>query len=371
MPHPTNECANHIHSNLRIIPELRSVHIERESFRTHGITLYFKQMYDLNITPEFPFIKCTFWRAARTLLTSDASILEIPEPLWVRFLPKNVFLVATWRLGGLLKNKPKKVVTYAIENNEIRSLIRPGAWGKLLAPPFALALGLWMRANIARIAYGSDGANSTYYALPFVSSIASHQFLELPEASPLWGRPGEKATEKRAIFIGELTDRKGVLELMNAWEIVERSDSKISLAIVGGGQYDERVRSWAEERPEQRIFLGKVPHENIERELIASQVLVAPSKRWGRWREQIGLPIKEGLAHGLTVVTTTETGLAHWLESNDHHVLQQLTPENLANAIQVALAEPLTRDSVVRGLPQQDNRIIADRWLNSNNTEKR
>ncbi len=347
------------------------MHVERESFQTHGITLYFNQMYDLNVTPQLPFMKCTFGRAAWTLLTSDASILEIPEPLWVRFLPKNMFFVATWRLGGLLKNKPKIVVTYAIENNEINSLVKPGAWGRLLARPFALTLGFWMRVNISRIAYGSDGANATYCAMPFVRSIPSQQFLELPEASPLWGRAGDKGMATRAIFIGELTDRKGILELMLAWEIVERSNSEFNLAIVGGGQYEESVRSWAAERPEQRRFLGKVLHEDIEGELILSKVLVAPSKRWGRWREQIGLPIKEGLAHGLTVVTTTETGLAHWLESNDHHVLQELTPEKLANAIQLALTDPLTRDSIVQKLPLQDNRIIADSWLNSNKMEKR
>lgn len=371
MPHPFDENAAYMRTNIRIIPELRSVHVERETLQTPRTTLYFNHMYDLSSTPPRTFTKCTFRLAAQTLFKSDASVLEIPEPLWVRFLPKNICLVAVWRVGGWLKRRPRKVVAYAIENNDLATLLKPGRLGRLLARPFSFALGIWMRANIQKIAYGSDGALATYCSLPFVETIPHRKFLELPKAIHPLGISGENNIEARALFIGELAERKGISDLMRAWELVEQQDSTVKLVIVGGGPFEEVVDSWVAAKPSQRRFLGKILHEDIENELAFSTVLVAPSKRWGRWREQIGLPIKEALSHGLTIVTTAETGLAHWLQLNGHHVLVEPTPEKLSRTIQHALANPLERKCVGEGLPQHDNRIVADSWLYSRKPETR
>jgi glycosyltransferase involved in cell wall biosynthesis len=87
------------------------------------------------------------------------------------------------------------------------------------------------------------------------------------------------------------------------------------------------------------------------------------------WREQVGLPIVEGLAHGCRVVTTDQTGLAGWLREHadrGHRVVPAGgSGADLAAAVLAALTTP-TGDgpgSVLADLPVRDGRLAADDWL--------
>ena len=81
------------------------------------------------------------------------------------------------------------------------------------------------------------------------------------------------------------------------------------------------------------------PREAVHELLASSAVVVMPSVRRPGWREQIGLPLVEGLAHGCRVVTTTETGLADDVRD---HPLVTLTapgdPHDLAAGLRRAMA---------------------------------
>ena len=84
------------------------------------------------------------------------------------------------------------------------------------------------------------------------------------------------------------------------------------------------------------------------------------------WREQVGLPITEGLAHGCVIVTTNETGIATWLRENGHQVIEEReVGRELASAIVAAAQSELTADDVRRQLPDVDGRVAARRWLYS------
>ena len=93
-------------------------------------------------------------------------------------------------------------------------------------------------------------------------------------------------------------------------------------------------------------------------------MVIAPSVPAGRWREQLGLPIIEGLSVGATVVTTTETGLASWLEQQGHTVIPMpRIAELLARATAHALEHPLSVGDVIGTLPATDTRLEVDRWI--------
>ena len=82
------------------------------------------------------------------------------------------------------------------------------------------------------------------------------------------------------------------------------------------------------------------------------------------WREQVGLPVVEGLAHGCTVVTTTETGLAGWLAAHGHEVLPPGAPDGeVAAAVDRALGRRRPAGDVLADLPAADGRLAADRWM--------
>jgi glycosyltransferase involved in cell wall biosynthesis len=106
------------------------------------------------------------------------------------------------------------------------------------------------------------------------------------------------------------------------------------------------------------------PRAQIHQLLASSQVLVLPCQPTPSWREQVGLPIVEGLSYGCTVVTTTETGLASWLAAAGHQVTSaDATAEELAAAILAAVRHPLQAGDVLASLPDVDGRLAADDWL--------
>ncbi|WP_194944204.1 glycosyltransferase family 4 protein [Aeromicrobium sp. S22] len=255
------------------------------------------------------------------------------------------------------------MVTYAIENNDLETLVgkRSGAAHFLVVA----GLRIYIRHFVDRMAFGSPSAASAYASLidgdGGGKSDKYGRFVELP--APRRGGHLD-APSADAIFVGELSIRKGVEHLMAAWELVEKQCSGVRLRVVGTGPLTDKVVAWCSVSPETRDYVGFVEHRALDAHIDQCAVLVAPSRRSGRWREQIGLPIVEGLAAGLTIVTSRDTGLAGWLEAQGHQVIRsEYEVAELADAVLGALATPIPKESVVESLPIEPQRISADRWL--------
>ncbi|NRD08062.1 glycosyltransferase [Rathayibacter agropyri] len=353
--------------SLRIVPELRAVHIERYFETTPAKMIYFKRNYDLEGTTVPPGIEQKNLRDLASLFwNSTAQILEIPEPLWVRFLPTSAVIAFLFKTTGALRSRPRLIATYAMENNDLAKLIG----GRRHVPrgvskAFSLCVGAYMRIFVDRIAFASRGSSDLYTSLPFVRFIDHVTIEELP--SPRAEQRDEE-TRPAAVFVGALEERKGIIPLTDAWEHVEATVPGAVLTIVGPGLLAPRVEQWAHARPSSRRYTGQLAWSEVLEFLPTNRVLVAPSIPEGRWREQIGLPIKEGLSFGLTVVTTQQTGLANWLEDRGHTVIPidndpQQFNHLLADALINALDVPLPRVEVRASLPAREGRYEADAWM--------
>jgi glycosyltransferase involved in cell wall biosynthesis len=354
--------------SLRILPELRAVQVERDSKMTPARTIFLGEKYDLGetIVPQ-SMTRLSLPMAAVDLFWAQETVLELPEPLWLRFLPRAVILSLAWRIGGRIRRRRRETVTYAIENNTLDGVLfghrRPQP---LISWLVKRALRVFVALSFDRIAFGSAGARNSYDALRTGTKVETRAWNELPEATTAL-RPND--TAGRAIFVGRLEERKGIRELIAAWAEVEQMLPLAKLSIVGGGELQTVVETWSKERPESRIWVGEVEHEAVSALMLVHDVVVAPSIRWGRWREQIGLPIGEGLQAGLTVVTTDETGLADWLREHGHRVCAAGdVSQHLALNLREALAQPIPAEVVRSSLPEVSGRIAADRWLHSPRT---
>jgi len=167
----------------------------------------------------------------------------------------------------------------------------------------------------------------------------------------------------RLLFLGDLSQRKGFDSVLAAWTKVRNRAPDAVLTVVGRGALLDEARAAA--RADDRIrVIADPPRDVVHAELRRASVLVLPSRRQGAWREQVGLPIVEGLAHGCTVVTTDETGIADWLLRNGHGVIPAgSVGELLAPVVAEAVHRPLEPGAVRASLPQQDSRLEADAWL--------
>jgi glycosyltransferase involved in cell wall biosynthesis len=361
---PFGDTANYTH--IRIRPELRAAQVERASLMTPAHTLYFAEKYDLGETHlPIQFTKVGLLEAMRIFTKPECRVLEVPEPLWLRFLPKTMLLAISWKAAGLARRQSRVVVTYAIENNDLGSLLSPRRrLPRILENMAAACLGGALRLTINRIAFGSSGAQRLYHSLPGVSSINSRLVEELPAAKD---RPDLLPTASdQVVFLGELDGRKGIRKVLSVWPVIEKAKPDAHITIAGNGRLAAEVQQWCLERPESRTFKGFVQHEQVSALLAGANVLVAPSLREGRWREQIGLPIVEALSQGLTIVTTDETGLAEWLGSQGHHVISEPAVDiQLSEALMSAISSPLDPAEVMRSLPTIAGRVASDAWLHS------
>ncbi|WP_373284553.1 glycosyltransferase family 4 protein [Flexivirga endophytica] len=179
---------------------------------------------------------------------------------------------------------------------------------------------------------------------------------------PLCSAP--KKDRGRVIFLGSFEERKGLQDLLRAWPAVA-AQAGTELVIVGKGSRAQEafVRTWAEHRRGVTVRFDP-PRSDIRAELEAASVLVLASRRTATWREQIGLPILEGLSYGCTIVSSDETGIAQWLSAHGHRVVgSRYSPSELALAIVSAVTNPLPPMDVLESLPKADQRTAADSWL--------
>ena len=108
------------------------------------------------------------------------------------------------------------------------------------------------------------------------------------------------------------------------------------------------------------------PRVEIHRALRQASLVVLLSQRGARWREQVGLPIVEALAHGCQVLTTDETGLAQWLTDHGHQVVDGSSDSfAVAQAMVEGIGSGRERASVLADLPSVDGRSSADAWLHA------
>jgi glycosyltransferase involved in cell wall biosynthesis len=349
---------------IRVLPELRAVQVAQERLMVPAETWYFALNYDMEGTqiPEW-FVRVGKAQAVWRIFKTRAETLEVPEPLWVRFLPTNLLIVVAWRLSGFARFRKRRARTYAIENNDVVAAV----FGSRLPPAplqrlTMIGIGAMIRLFYERIVFGTPGALAAYRQLPFLGGVDTSVILGVP--TPVRTGSSPQSEPMSAIFVGQLEPRKGVRPLMEAWPLVEVEEPSARLVVVGTGPMSAEVVNWVAERPASRSYLGQIPYQGVHEVIASSSVIIAPSQRSGRWREQIGLPIEEGLSLGLTIVSTSETGLADWLAEHGHHVVDpSADAATLAAEIASALRAPLEQSDVLTSLATEHARIAADRWL--------
>ena len=269
---------------------------------------------------------------------------------------------AIGRLFGDGRARPQSVL-YAIDNFDARRGFqqrgRGGDWARGLLFD---AMFRFLLSGVDRIAFGTEGARCAYEKAAGKSMRAIDTTV-IEELDQECGCGRITKDENLLLFLGALDDRKGVLELMASWPEIHRRSPSVRLVIVGKGDYEERVGAWAERAPSV-TFVVDPPRADIHAWYRRARTVVLLSQPHPRWREQVGLPITEGLSHGCRIIATTETGLADWLVRNGHCVVPpDCSAEVLAAEVALSFAGVSDASAVLSTLPTESTRITVDRWL--------
>jgi glycosyltransferase involved in cell wall biosynthesis len=344
---------------LRVLPEARSAHFERSRRSPDRVTIYVNRYGDLDRGSVWPsahrvsLIWAWLWAFKRRW-----HVVQLPEPLWLRALPLTLSVGLAVRMSDLVHRRRTRIVTYAMENNDPSALLRgiPGG-SRGVVFGFVRHLSGWI---FDRVALASRGASDCYVAVQLLPKRGVVElFNDLPQEC--LGEVGTKV--RRVTFLGALEPRKGVRDLLEAWTGSGLGRAGWELAVAGAGPLAEEVGRAAATDP-SIVPLGLIGRREMHELMIATSIVVLPSRRDGRWREQIGLSIVEGLAHGCHIVATPDTGLCEWLQVHGHSVLpDEFTVADLATALCDAARSQLDPVEVRASLPPLDGRVQAEDWM--------
>ncbi|WP_165314441.1 glycosyltransferase family 4 protein [Agromyces protaetiae] len=295
-------------------------------------------------------------------------MLELNEPTMIRIWPALGLYSTAFRIARRFSRERKRAVLYAIDNLDLLASIRkkvPRPW-----TGFAVATArLMMRYLIStfdRIAFGSEGAKVAY--LQVAGGILAQKETRLVPQVPArcaCAYTAEMAKNPGSVlFVGSLEQRKGIRQLLEAWPIVVGDLPNATLTIVGTGPLEQEVREWARDHDVE--FVHDPARERVHFEFARAECVVLLSQPADYWREQIGLPIVEGLAHGCRVVASEQTGIASWLKESGHTIVSSAARGNeVARAIEAAVARDDLAEEILAQLPKRHTRLDADEWLTS------
>ncbi|WEO76943.1 glycosyltransferase [Cryobacterium sp. SO2] len=347
----------------RLYQTVRTAHLERARALAPATILYRATRYDFDraLARDLDLIPAGPIRAAWLLARSRVRQLEVNEPLMLASLRRTALTLAVLHLRHRLGGPRTQCVSYAIENADPFASQARGRARLTRLQDKLLARFVW--ASLDRMVFGTESAQQTYASVFGAAAGPAHR-THIPALPSACTCPGEgRATAPRVVFLGALAARKGFPQLLDAWPYLKVWLPDVSLVILGSGPLEERARALADADAAVELHIDPA-RSDIHAELRRSRVLVLPSQPTPGWREQVGLPICEGLAHGTAIVTSTETGLAGWLDAHGHAVVDaSAAPLEWARAVAGALRADRSQSAVLHDLPPVDGRLAADEWL--------
>ena len=166
--------------------------------------------------------------------------------------------------------------------------------------------------------------------------------------------------EKVIIFVGRLTEEKGIKPLLMAIDNIRYE--KFKLLIVGSYFFNTRVKSdftkeldeLVTRNKERIIFTGYVNYNEIYQLYKISDLAVLPSM----WDEPAGLTIQEAEACGLPVITTNSGGIPEYVVNGSSIIINR--DENIVENLKVEIETLLKNEKKLKEMADKSLEIIDD-----------
>jgi hypothetical protein len=361
---------------LVLYPELRTSVLEQPTTQDRqNRVVYWRQKADLDpatVAAHGAVERLSTFGSFVAFCHPDLQLAQIPEPLFVRFWPKTVLVLGGATLARrALRRKRLVVVTYAIENLDtdkrltIPILERVPWIGGAAQRGLASIVRATSLALLDGIAFGTRAAQQNYerfLALPrrgLANRLIPAELGLCPQCSTAGRLVPLEERVKRVLFLGELSRRKGLHTLFDAWAQSSLPSAGWQLVVCGSGRLGAEAA--ARSRDDRSVELRRPTRSEVHDLLSSSRAVVLPSLTVPRWREQIGLSLLEGEAHGCALIASSDSGIAADLAARAG---AQIVPTGDA----CALTHALDRLSAITTVPiaaKSGNAVWVHHWFRS------
>ncbi|MCM3743942.1 glycosyltransferase [Sporosarcina luteola] len=144
--------------------------------------------------------------------------------------------------------------------------------------------------------------------------------------------------KKIVLFVGNMIQAKGILDLIEAFKMVEEDHPDAVLHMIGSSKDEGFMQKLEEHLSEMKINASHqepLPQMEVAKWIAAADVFVLPSHHEG-----FGLVALEAMAVGTTVVGTDVGGLSFLLGNEAGILVEPHNPASLANGLKQALEQP-------------------------------
>jgi len=139
--------------------------------------------------------------------------------------------------------------------------------------------------------------------------------------------------ENTILYVGSLSENKGVKYLIEAFNIFHKQNPKFKLKIIGDGSEMNNLLDIVRNLllKDSVEFTGRIPHNEVLKEFSKAKIFVVPSV----WMENSPFVIIEALSHGLPVIGTNRGGITDFVINNKNGFLVEVAnPEELNKSIE-------------------------------------
>lgn len=171
---------------------------------------------------------------------------------------------------------------------------------------------------------------------PLTDIVVVNNTVAIPEQTVKWN---EK--EFNILFLGVLIKRKGVSDLLQAMDLLNKKSllENVKLGIVGTGSEEENLRNQCKLLGLDKyvIFYGWMDGKKKEELLLNSQLFVLPS-----YNEGLPMAVLESMSYGLPIVSTYVGDMKEAVDNGENgYLVDPGDIEGLANTLEyiIALAE--------------------------------
>ncbi|HWO77557.1 MAG TPA: glycosyltransferase family 4 protein [Bacillus sp. (in: firmicutes)] len=175
-------------------------------------------------------------------------------------------------------------------------------------------------------------------------------------------------TDRKAIlFVGNIIREKGVMELLQAFTLLNQNKHDLDLHLIGASR-DQKFRNELEEiiaenKLNSLYFHPPLPQEQLAKWMAAADVFVLPS-----YIEGFGLVALEAMSCHTPVIATNVGGLTYLVGNGAGKLVEPKNSTQLAEAIASVLYNIELQSSMVengeRKAQENDSEVVIERLLN-------
>lgn len=159
--------------------------------------------------------------------------------------------------------------------------------------------------------------------------------------------PTKRSKRPIVFFVGRISERKGLPDLLNAWPSILEALPTAKL-VVGGPTIDEEGAALVERMTsmDATTYLGPIKNIELPRYFQEAWVTVAPSVTIKIWEEQVGMVLLQSLACSTPVVSTTSGAIPEYVgEGNGATLVHEHDSAGIARATVTLLVDAKRREA--------------------------